>query len=100
MFRSTNLKVILIDELDRFKPNYTIELLETIKHFFGVKNLIFIFLINKKQLKESVGKTDDNCTEYFKKFFDIQFKLLELEYEYFIEIEYATHKGHIYIINK
>ena len=72
--RSTSLKVILIDELDRCKPNYAIELLETVKHFFGVKNLIFIFLINKKQLKESIGKTDDNCSEYFEKFFDIQFK--------------------------
>lgn len=86
--RSTSLKVILIDELDRCKPNYAIELLETVKHFFGVKNLIFIFLVNKKQLKESIGKTDDNCTEYFEKFFDIQFKLPELEYEDFIEIEY------------
>lgn len=86
--RSTSLKVILIDELDRCKPNYAIELLETVKHFFGVKNLIFIFLVNKKQLKESLGKTDDNCTEYFEKFFDIQFKLPELEYEDFIEIKY------------
>lgn len=86
--RNTSLKVILIDELDRCKPNYAIELLETVKHFFGVKNLIFIFLVNKKQLKESIGKTDDNCTEYFEKFFDIQFKLPELEYEDFIEIEY------------
>ncbi|MBM6875914.1 KAP family P-loop NTPase fold protein [Fusobacterium mortiferum] len=91
--RSTSLKVILIDELDRCKPNYAIELLETVKHFFGVKNLIFIFLVNKKQLKESIGKTDDNCTEYFEKFFDIQFKLPELEYEDFIEIEYNKYNN-------
>lgn len=97
--RSTSLKVILIDELDRCKPNYAIELLETVKHFFGVKNLIFIFLINKKQLKESIGKTDDNCTEYFEKFFDIQFKLPELEYEDFIEIEYNKYNDiHTYNI--
>lgn len=97
--RSTSLKVILIDELDRCKPNYAIELLETVKHFFGVKNLIFIFLVNKKQLKESIGKTDDNCTEYFEKFFDIQFKLPELEYEDFIEIEYNKYNDiHTYKI--
>lgn len=97
--RSTSLKVILIDELDRCKPNYAIELLETVKHFFGVKNLIFIFLVNKKQLKESIGKTDDNCTEYFEKFFDIQFKLPELEYEDFIEIEYNKYNDiHTYNI--
>ena len=35
-------KIIIIDELDRCRPVYAIELLETIKHIFGVKNIIFI----------------------------------------------------------
>lgn len=89
--KNKKLKVIVIDELDRCKPTYAIELLETIKHFFGVKNIIFIFLVNKKQL-QSIASTsylqDDECSEYFEKFFDIQFKLPELEYEDFIQIEY------------
>lgn len=96
------LKVILIDELDRCKPNYAIELLETVKHFLGVKNIIFVFLVNKEQLKSIVSTsylTDDNCTEYFEKFFDIQFKLPELEYEDFIEIEYNKYNDiHTYNI--
>ena len=46
-----DLKVIVIDELDRCKPTYAIELLETVKHFFGVKNIIFIFLVNMEQLR-------------------------------------------------
>lgn len=85
------LKVIVIDELDRCKPTYAIELLETIKHFFGVKNIIFVFLVNKEQLKSIASTsylTEDKCSEYFEKFFDIQFNLPELEYEDFIEIEY------------
>lgn len=85
------LKVIIIDELDRCRPNYAIELLETVKHFFGVKNIIFIFLINKEQLKSIVSTlylTEDKCTEYFEKFFDIQFSLPELDYEDFLEKEY------------
>ena len=86
-----DLKVIVIDELDRCKPTYAIELLETIKHFFGVKNIIFVFLVNKKQLQSIVSTSylqDDECSEYFEKFFDIQFNLSELEYEDFIQIEY------------
>ncbi len=86
-----DLKVIVIDELDRCKPIYAIELLETIKHFFGVKNIIFVFLVNKKQLQSIVSTSylqDDECSEYFEKFFDIQFNLPELEYEDFIQIEY------------
>lgn len=71
-----DLKIIVIDELDRCKPTYAIELLETIKHFFGVKNIIFVFLVNKKQLQSIVSTSyiqDDECSEYFEKFFDIQF---------------------------
>lgn len=89
-----DLKVIVIDELDRCKPTYAIELLETIKHFFGVKNIIFVFLVNKKQLQSIVSTSylqDDECSEYFEKFFDIQFNLPELEYEDFIQIEYNNY---------
>ena len=89
-----NSKVILIDELDRCKPNYAIELLETVKHFFGVKNIIFIFLVNKDQLKSIVSTsylTEDKASEYFEKFFDIQFKLPEFEYEDFINSEYSKY---------
>lgn len=89
-----NPKVILIDELDRCKPNYAIELLETVKHFFGVKNIIFIFLVNKEQLKSIISTsylTEDKASEYFEKFFDIQFKLPEFEYDDFINIEYSKY---------
>lgn len=94
LFNDNKPKVIVIDELDRCKPTYAIELLETIKHFFGVKNIIFVFLVNKKQLQSIVSTSylqDDECSEYFEKFFDIQFNLPELEYEDFIQIEYNNY---------
>ena len=34
--------VIFIDELDRCRPPYAIELLETVKHLFSVDNVVFI----------------------------------------------------------
>lgn len=43
--KDENLKLILIDELDRCRPEYVIELLETVKHFFGVKNK-YNFILN------------------------------------------------------
>lgn len=85
------LKVIVIDELDRCRPTYAIELLETVKHFFGVKNIIFIFLVNMEQLKSIASTsylTEDKCSEYFEKFYDIKFTLPPLDYNDFIQIEY------------
>ena len=85
------LKVIVIDELDRCKPTYAIELLETVKHFFGVKNIIFIFLVNMEQLKSIASTsylTEDKCSEYFEKFYDIKFTLPSLDYNNFLQIEY------------
>lgn len=88
-------KIILIDELDRCRPIYAIELLETIKHIFGVKNIIFILLVNKNQLKSTASLIycqEDKCSEYFEKFFDIQFILPEIEYDDFIKLEYEKYE--------
>lgn len=38
--------VFLVDEIDRCRPEYAIETLETIKHFFELDNIIFILFIN------------------------------------------------------
>ena len=44
--------VVFIDELDRCRPDYAVRMLERIKHFFEVPNIIFILIINRKQLEE------------------------------------------------
>ena len=46
--------VIIIDELDRCKPTYAVEIIEKIKHLFSVNNIVFVLVMNKKQLEESV----------------------------------------------
>ncbi|MCS5421838.1 MULTISPECIES: KAP family P-loop NTPase fold protein [Psychrilyobacter] len=84
-------KVIIIDELDRCVPNFSVELLEAVKHIFNVEGLIFIFLINKEQLGESVKNLygDVNKGEgYFRKFFDLSLELPELNLEEYIDLEY------------
>lgn len=45
---------ILVDELDRCRPTYAIELLERIKHLLNIEGLVFILAIDKIQLIESI----------------------------------------------
>ena len=69
--------VFFIDELDRCRPLYAIELLERIKHIFGIDNLIFILSIDKVQLSESIksqyGNIDTN--NYLRRFIDLEYTL-------------------------
>lgn len=46
--------VIVIDELDRCKPLFSIKLLEFIKHIFDVPNVAFIFALDMEQLGHSI----------------------------------------------
>ncbi|MGF6906824.1 KAP family P-loop NTPase fold protein [Fusobacterium sp. PH5-44] len=84
-------KIILIDELDRCNPRYAIELLEAIKHIFDVRNMIFIFFINKNQLKNFIPSNNTNneaLEDYFEKFFDVYFRLPEIDINSYLEIEF------------
>lgn len=48
---------IMVDELDRCRPDYAIELLERIKHLFDVKNVVFLLAIDGEQLLQQVEHT-------------------------------------------
>lgn len=72
--------VIFVDELDRCRPDYAISLLERIKHFFNVQNIIFILGIDKEALSNSIRviygeQTDVNG--YLTRFIDLEYKLKE-----------------------
>lgn len=72
--------IFFIDELDRCRPLYAIELLETIKHLFNVKNCIFILAWDKVQLSESIKTVygagmDSNG--YLRRFIDLDYQLPE-----------------------
>ena len=64
--------LIIVDELDRTRPDYAIHFLEDMKHFFDIKNVVFLVAVNKSQMKETVkviygpGKHFDS---YYRKFF-------------------------------
>ena len=67
--------VIIIDELDRCKPVFAVEILEKVKHLFSVKNIVFVLVMNMEQLEESIkcvyGQNIDAHT-YLQKFINIE----------------------------
>ena len=70
--------VIMIDELDRCRPDYAVQLLEIAKHFFSVDYIMFVLTINSSQLVHSIKAVygqDFDAQEYLRRFFDIDFKL-------------------------
>ena len=79
--------VIAIDELDRCRPNYAIELIETAKHIFLVDNVVFILAINSSALAHSIkalyGATFD-AEAYMRRFIDLQFRLPEHDRTQFV----------------
>lgn len=86
--------VIFIDELDRCRPLYAIELLERVKHIFGIEGLIFILSIDKIQLAESIksqyGNIDTN--NYLRRFIDLEFTLQNPSVDTFCEALYRKYE--------
>ncbi|MBL0671345.1 hypothetical protein JD504_11340 [Aeromonas hydrophila] len=67
--------VVIIDELDRCRPSFAVEVLEKIKHLFSVKNVVFVLVMHKEQLEEAIrcvyGSNIDAHT-YLQKFINIE----------------------------
>ena len=80
--------VIVIDELDRCRPSYAIELLEVIKHLFSVDRIVFVMAINRSELAHSVCAiygNDFDADGYLRRFIDIDYRLPEPDRPAFIE---------------
>lgn len=69
---------IFIDELDRCRPTYAIELLERIKHFFELEGCRFIIASDSVQLAHSIRAVYGagfSSERYLNRFFDAEFNL-------------------------
>lgn len=87
--------IFIIDELDRCRLDYAVSILEQVKHFFSVPNIIFILSIDKIQLGNAVrgvyGSDKIDADEYLRRFIDLEYSIPEPEtgifsaylYEYF-----------------
>ena len=68
--------VFFIDELDRCRPTFAIELLERIKHLFDIPNIVFVLSIDKQQLEASTAAVYGsaiNAPEYLRRFIDLEY---------------------------
>ena len=90
--------LIIVDELDRCRPSYAIDLLESIKHLFNVPHVVFLLAVDSTQLLQQVEHTfglkaclengkivRDPRQEYLRKFFDIYYNLPVTDNAIFVE---------------
>ena len=85
--KSGNPLVFIVDELDRCRPTFAIELLERIKHVFEVPNMVFVVGINRDELCKSIrsvyGEIDANT--YLQRFFHADLTMPEVSVRNYVE---------------
>nr|WP_286675132.1 P-loop NTPase fold protein [Pseudomonas subflava] len=78
---------IFIDELDRCRPTYAVELLERVKHFFEIEDCRFIVASDSEQLSHSIcaiyGEKFQS-QKYLRRFFDAEYRLDQVGLSLFI----------------
>ncbi|TYK65165.1 KAP family P-loop NTPase fold protein [Colwellia echini] len=86
---------IFIDELDRCRPSYAVEMLETIKHIFDIPGVIFVVATDTEQLQHAVkaiyGEGFDART-YLARFFDSRFSLKSPNFNNLLEVHCQKQK--------
>ncbi|TEW52868.1 KAP family P-loop NTPase fold protein [Psychromonas algicola] len=85
---------IFIDELDRCRPTYAVQMLEVIKHFFEMDNIIFVVATDTEQLQYAVKAVYGQGFEaqtYLGRFFNRRCTLQSVSKSQFIT-NFITHK--------
>jgi hypothetical protein len=74
---------VFVDELDRCRPNYAVEYLETIKHVFDLREIVFVIAADLDQLQCSVKILfgTSHFDEYLRKFVHRKINLPEMDEE-------------------
>lgn len=81
--------IIIIDELDRCRPDFAVRLLEGVKHLFSVQNVCFVFATNLAQLTASIEVvygTNFSGREYLGRFFDRELALPNISRDGFTQL--------------
>lgn len=79
--------LFIIDEVDRCKPTYAIELLEVIKHCFNNDRIVFIISTNNEQLMNVINNfygSNFDGYGYLNKFYNLIVELNEVNVENYL----------------
>ncbi len=76
--------VVLVDELDRCRPDFAVRLLERLKHLFEVDGLVFVIFAHNDFLEAAVKGTynfsnDELSRKYLERFIYFQIKLPKIK---------------------
>lgn len=86
---------IFIDELDRCRPNFAVEVLEVVKHLFDVPGVYFVIATHTDQLAASInvlyGEKFDS-RQYLKRFFHQEYVLPDPEPLKFVQYLYQQYR--------
>lgn len=66
--------VLLVDELDRCRPDFAVQTLEIIKHLFNVRRLVFVIALDVNQLSKTVKNVYGDGFDsvgYLERFFNL-----------------------------
>jgi len=72
--------VFFVDELDRCRPTFAVELLERIKHLFEVQGVVFVLSVHREQLAHSLKAIyghDFDAEGYLGRFFHLGYRLTD-----------------------
>lgn len=69
--------VLVIDELDRCRPDFALSLLERIKHLFDVERVVFVLFAHVPALHAAIRRTygEVDAAEYLRKFVSVTIEL-------------------------
>lgn len=79
---------VFVDELERCRPTFAIELLEAIKHLFNVKGLVFVLGTDRSQLKHTISNIygiNMDSEGYLRRFIDLELELPAVKTDIFVE---------------
>ena len=70
--------VVTIDEVDRCRPAYALDLLDTVRHLFAIDGVVIVLAINRTELCHSIETiygADFDVDRYLRRFADLSIRL-------------------------
>ncbi|WP_179375177.1 KAP family P-loop NTPase fold protein [Winogradskyella wichelsiae] len=90
--------IFIIDELDRCRPRYAVEVLEQIKHLFSVPGIVFVLSIDKVQLGNAVrgfyGSDLIEADDYLRRFIDLEYSIPEPNKQLMVDYLFQYYNFH------